>query len=164
MKAIMNNVCTTCSQGTKGAPDFSIWKDQNWQEAVTLTEMAQELVELKDWLERATRVKAELQKAHDFLTIVIIPEKMDEADVNSMNINDVGRLQLTHDIRCSVLAKNKIALKAWLTENGHESMVSETINSSTLKAWTKEQIKLGEAYPSELIKAEPYSRATVVNT
>src|SRR5690606_39367494 len=50
----------------------------------------------------------------------------------------------------------------WLRDNGHESLVQETVNSSTFKAFIKERMKEGKEYPKDLIKVNPFSRATVV--
>lgn len=128
----------------------------------TVVEMATRLKELKTQLEQASAIKTHIQKAYDYLSISVLPDRMDEEKIKTLKIIDVGRLQAKPDIRCNVLAKNREAMKQWLTDNGHGSMVSSTINSSSLKAFIKERIKEEKPYPEDLLNVEAYSRATVV--
>jgi len=117
---------------------------------------------LREKLDEFSSNKSNLQKKFDFLTITIVPERMDEEGIDSIKLTDIGRLQTQADLRCSVPAKNKEALNEWLVENGHESMITTTINSSTLKAFVREQIREGKPWPQEILKVEPYSRSTIV--
>lgn len=130
--------------------------------AMSLQDMAIRIAALKDAGERLSAIKAATTKAYDYLTISITPDKMEDEDVETMKIAGVGRLQVKSDIRCSLPAKNRDAMKIWLEDEGHESMVTSTVNSSTLKAFVKERMKDDLPYPKELLKVEPYSRATVV--
>lgn len=131
-------------------------------ESMSVPELAATLRELKTRLEEVGALKTELQKAYDFLSIDVLPDRMDEEGISTMKINGVGRLQSSSDIRCSCPAKNKIGLQEWLEEHGHGSMISATVNASTLKAFVKEMMKEGKEWPEELLTVHPYSRATVV--
>ncbi len=131
-------------------------------EQMSVSELAATLKNIKIRLEEATALKSQLQKSYDFLSIDILPERMDEDGIETLKIKDVGRLQMSSDIRCAVPAANREAVKEWLIEHGHESMVSETINSSTLKAFTREMMREGKEWPEKLLKVTPYSRASVV--
>lgn len=131
-------------------------------ESMSVPELAATLKELKTRLEEVGALKTELQKAYDFLSIDVLPDRMDEEGISTMRINGVGRLQSSSDIRCSCPAKNKIGLQKWLEEHGHGSMISATVNASTLKAFVKEMMKEGKEWPEELLTVHPYSRATVV--
>ena len=133
-------------------------------EAMSVPELAGALRELKSRLEEVGRLKTEIQKSYDFLSMDVLPERMDEEGIQTLKIKDVGRLQMSSDIRCAVPAANRDAVKDWLTEHGHGSMVSETINASTLKAFVREMMKENKEYPAELLKVTPYSRATVVKS
>lgn len=130
--------------------------------AYSLPELAAILKDIKIQLDEAGARKTELQKTYDYLSIEVIPDRMDDEGVDSMKVAGVGRLQTQSDIRCNVLAANKEPLQKWLTDNGHGSMIQDTINSSTLKAFIKERMKENLPYPSELLQISPYSRATVV--
>lgn len=118
--------------------------------------------DLKIELEAATKEKTRIQKLYDHLTINIVPERMEDEGIESLKIIDVGRLQTKADIRCSCPAGNKEKLQDWLENQGHEALVASVVNASTLKAFVAEQIKQGGDYPKDLLKIEPYSRATVV--
>lgn len=128
-----------------------------------LMDMARRLKELRDELDLAKAAASELQKQYDYLSIVAIPEKMDEEGVESMSITGVGRLQVRSDIRCNVTDGNKELVIQWLRENGHQSLVTPAVSPSTLKALVKEAIKNQKPYP-EGIAVHPYSRATIVKS
>jgi hypothetical protein len=49
----------------------------------------------------------------------------------------------------------------WLRTSGFDDLIVETVNSSTLKAWCKEQQKMGKAPPDDLIKITPFTRASI---
>lgn len=132
-------------------------------EQQNIAELAASIKNLREKLDEAAKVKAELQKHYDFLTIDIVPDRMDEEGMDAVRVSGVGRLQTTADIRCSCPAKNREALIEWFENNGLFTMVTNTINSSTLKAFVREQMKMPEGkYPEDLLKIEPYSRAVVV--
>jgi hypothetical protein len=131
-------------------------------ESMSIPELAIELKRLKEELDKFDRIKKTYQGAYDYLSISVLPERMDEEDIDTMKIANVGRLQTSADIRCNIPAANKEKVQEWLKENGHGSMVKAEINASTFKAFVKERIKEGKEYPDDLIKVDPYTRATVV--
>ena len=127
-----------------------------------VAELGAQLKELKAKLEEASVIKAGFQSEYDFLSMNVIPDRMDEEKIKNMKIEGVGRLQTSSDIRCSVPAANREAVQEWLMEHGHGSMVSPSVNASTLKAFVKERMKEGKEWPEHLLTVMPYSRATVV--
>ncbi len=129
---------------------------------MSIPELAQKLKDMKSELDDLSAQKSELQKQYDFLSISVLPDRMDEEGIETLKIKNVGRLQASSDIRCNVPAKNKGAVQEWLREHGHGSMISETVNASTLKAFVKEMMKEGKEWPEDLLNVLPYSRATVV--
>ena len=128
----------------------------------SVPELAAHLKSLKERLDDAAADKTLLQKQFDYLSIQVLPDRMDEENISSVVVPDVGRLQMKSDIRCNVLAANREAVQKWLIDNGHGSMVNPTINSGTFKAFVKERMKEGKEYPVDLVNVEPYSRASVV--
>ncbi len=127
-----------------------------------LPQLAGRLNQLKSSLEVLKAAQTTIQKEYDKLAELIVPERMEEEDVEVMRVKGVGRLQTSSDIRCSVPKDNRLAVQKWLHENGHGSMVAPSVNSSTFKAFVKEAMKEGTPYPQDLIKVSPYTRATVV--
>lgn len=136
--------------------------DEEWCNGRSLQDLAAWMKAVKTEADIVGSDKTMLQKKYDFLSISVIPELMDESGIQTMKITDVGRLQVASDINCSVPAANKDLVRDWLVTNGHESLVQETINSSTFKAFIKERMKEQKEYPATLIKVTPYSRATIV--
>lgn len=131
-------------------------------DGMSIPELAAEVKRVKVALDDAASRKSALQKHYDFLTMTIVPERMDDEGIETLKIKDVGRLQMASDIRCSCPAANRKQLEEWMRNNGHVAMITSTVNSSTLKAFVKEQMKENGNYPSDLLKVEPFSRATVV--
>lgn len=134
-------------------PDYNI---------MAIPDLAAELQALKNELDELGDMKSEVQKRYDFLSIEVVPDRMDDEGIESIRVAGVGRLQTQSDIRCNVPAANREAVQDWLKNNGHGSMVTESINSSSLKAFVKEMMREDQPYPKELLQIHPYSRATVV--
>jgi hypothetical protein len=135
------------------APDY---------EEMSISQLAAQLRDFKQALDKIGSMKTELQKMYDYLSIEVLPDRMDEEGIDTIKVKNVGRLQTSSDIRCSVPANNKDEVKNWLRENGHGSMISEAVNASTLKAFVKEMMKENKPYPEHLLNIHAYSRATVV--
>ena len=131
-------------------------------DSMTIPHLADCLKSMKRQLDEAAEAKTYIQKKYDYLSIEVIPDRMDEEDIKSLTIKGLGRMQLKSDIRCNVLAANKEAVQNWLTDNGHASMINPTINSGTFKAFIKERMKDGKDWPEDLVNVSPYSRASVV--
>lgn len=126
-----------------------------------VAEIAAEIKKVKIFLEEAKEEKASLQKLYDILTLDIAPEIMEREETESSKISGVGTVSIRSDIWCSCTKENKDKLKKWLEENGHGSMITNDVNSSTLKAFVKEQIKEGKEVPSDIVKVTPYSRVVI---
>jgi len=136
---------------------------ENHYITLSLPELTAEIHRLKTELDSRSASKTLIQKMYDHLTMAIVPDRMDDEGVSTMNVTGVGRLQVAANIRCSCPAPNKEALYKWLKDNNHAAMIQPTVNSSTLKAFVVEQMKEENGnYHKELLKFEPYSRATVV--
>lgn len=131
---------------------------------MTLSELAAEMAGVRAELDEAKATKSYYQKIHDHLTKIKIPEIMEEQEIDVVKIAGVGRLQVRSDIYCSCPAANREKLQQWLREHGQGALVSETINSSTLKAFIKEAMINGNEYPSDLVKIEPYNQATLTKS
>lgn len=144
--------------------DYSQYTDVDHEEyeTMSLRDMAAFLKELKKALEEVKEMQSQIQVQHDFLSQNVIPDKMDDEGVNTVNYDGIGRLQCAADIRCSVLKKDRKALHSWLSANGHGSLISEGVNSSTLKAFVKERMKEEKEIPKDILQITPYSKASVV--
>lgn len=136
-------------------------EEMDHYQSLELMDAIKEMKVIKGQLEEAKRYKSELEAKHDFLRINVIPEKMDEQDVSNMTVDNVGRVSLTGDVRASILAADREKAYEWFEENGFGDLVKQSVASSTLKAFVKEQLKKGGDIPEELIKVTPFTRASI---
>lgn len=105
-------------------------------------------------------LKAEKEKLR-LIQEELLPAKMNEEGVSTVNVNGVGRFTVTSVERVSVIGGKQPDLKAWLVENGYEGLIQDTINSSTLKAWVKERMQEGDEVPTELLNMHSFDRVTL---
>lgn len=131
-------------------------------EELTLTQLAKEMVRLKEAKTQADEALKAATAEFDLVRLKVVPDKMSELDISSMNINGVGRLGIAGDAYCSTLKGQKGALFQWMEDNDHVSLITEVINPSTLKAFIKEQKDLGNPIPDDtIISYTPFLRASV---
>lgn len=129
-----------------------------------LPDLARALMDLQAQKDFLKEQGSDIQKDIDVLTMSIIPELMADQEIATITIDDVGRLQVKADAYVSVLASNRDEMHDWMRDNGHESMIKDTVHAGTLKAWTKAQVKSGEEYPQHLIRFEAYEKAVLVKS
>lgn len=128
-------------------------------------------MELKTLVEEFSRLKSEKDLLEEQLTVINkrieilsrqdIPNAMDEAGIQNVNYEGIGRISLRGDVFASISADNKEAAYEWLEATGRGSLVKPTVNSSTLKAAIKAWILDGEQIPEDLFKVTPYTQATL---
>jgi len=91
----------------------------------------------------------------------ILPTRMDEMGISTVNIKGVGRIQISNQLSAKQI--DKFALQEWLKDNGHGDIVAETVNASTLGAFIKAQIGEGEPIPDDsMVQISTYEVASVV--
>lgn len=134
-------------------------------ESFTKMEIADQgkaFVQLKEMIAEAEAVVKTMKSAFDDLRLKAIPGKLEDMGLDNVKIKGVGRISVTTDAYVSVVSGKKEALFDWLKEHDQESLITEVVNSSTLKAWYKEQIKEGNEVPDgEIINFTPFDRASV---
>ena len=119
--------------------------------AMTVPDAVRAFKEIKDELEEAKAVKSELQKAYDFFRFNVLPEKMDDEGVAKIDVGD-AKIRVQDEYYTTIPADHKAEAYAWLRENDLESVITETVNGSTLKATIKAMYKNGQHVPEDLIK------------
>lgn len=130
----------------------------------TFKELALEMFVLKNAIDELGADKSVLQKRYDILRHTIVPDKLEEEGMQNVSVKGIGRLGASPMLQVSVLAKNREALEKWFRDNDMAEMVKGTINSSTLKAWVKEQMAAGIDIPDDLIEIRPFMMATLTKT
>lgn len=109
----------------------------------------------------ADRLKKELQKCYDFIRYVAAPEAMDKAGIETIRVEGVGTVYLTSDYNISIIKDMKEVAHDWLTENGHEDVIIETVNASTLKSIIKGHLTAGDEMPEGVFNINPFTRAQI---
>lgn len=130
-------------------------------ENLTLEAMAHEMKRIREELDDAKEHSSTLQKQWDDLRKVHIPNKMEELGIESVRVKGVGTVSERTDAYCTTPAKNKHALYEWLEGHGHGDLITDTVNASTLKAFMKEQIMLGNDVPDDIVNFNPYTYVAI---
>lgn len=115
--------------------------------------------------EEAKRKSAKIWKEVCFMTDVVIPRRMDEDDIKNITITlpdgEDKQLLVIDSVTVKTPPDKKAALWEWLREHGAEHLISDTVNSSTLAGFVREQMRMGEDYPRDICEISTYSRASL---
>lgn len=103
----------------------------------------------------------EVNAEFDVLRLELIPTKMEEAGMESVKVEGVGRISLTGDAYVSLTDKE--GFFDWLQTNNLQNLITETVNPSTLKAFAKKRIKDGLEIPAA-VKFTPFTRAAITRS
>ena len=134
--------------------------EAKYKPMVTL-EVVRSMDELRKHKEDLEEALKEVNKEYDFLRLNMIPARFEEEGIEGLKVEGVGRVSLTGDMYVSILSDKKDEAYEYFRDIGKGSLITETINSSTLKATVKAMIKAGEEVPEELIKVTPFTRASI---
>lgn len=127
----------------------------------SIVELATELSVLKRRKEELGAEETVINKRIEEISRKELPDVMDADGVSNIKIEGVGRVSLRGEVFVSILAENRQAAYQWLRDTGRGSLITETVNASTLKAASKEWIKNGEEIPESLIKITPITVAVL---
>jgi len=124
----------------------------------SLAELFSSLNAIKDIAKEFTTT---LNKSIDNLRLSVIPDRMDEDSIEKISIAGIGTMYLTDDLLASIIKGKKEDAYEFFREAGLGSLISETLNASTLKAQIKAMIKKGEVVPDDIFKVNPFTRAAI---
>lgn len=146
-------------EGKQQSERMQVFRDKyKGEKLLPLVQAMQKVQARKEALEEDLKnVNAEF----DVLRFEAIPERMEIDKVENVRYEGIGLVTLTGDIRMNVLAANRQNLFSWFRKNKLGDLISETVNSSTLKSWVKKRMKEGKPYPSELLNVTPITRASI---
>lgn len=122
--------------------------------------------QLRIGVELIKEAREALNDMADNLSRVVIPDIVDNLKERTgekppFNIEGVGRVSVAYRFSCSILDKPKGF--DWLRSHGHEGLIQETVNSSTLSAFAKNLLEVeGKELPEEIFKVgtAPYTSIT----
>lgn len=121
---------------------------------------------MEQWQQRkecADAIAKQIGRVFDFLRLTKIPTVFDEEGISLLKVEGIGRCSLTADMHVSIAAARKDDAYAWLRDTGRESLISETVNASTLKAVVKKAIVDGEKLPEGVFNAAAFTRASITH-
>lgn len=127
----------------------------------TYLELALFLNDTKDQIRGLESQLKALKADMEDVQINVLPTKMQADGMSNVTIAGVGRLSNNPQFRVSVKAEHKFDMQDWLKSNGFEAMIQETLNSSTLKAWTKEQLEQGNEIPTDYLNLHSFDMITL---
>lgn len=118
-----------------------------------LTEMANELLGLRETIEKLTATLKSLQAEEQQLSMVDLPEAMKEARLTSFALDTGQEVKVQHKVKASITKARKEAAHKWLRENGfgalikEKRIVEESVHHQTLGAFAREQLSKGNPLP-----------------
>lgn len=115
--------------------------------------------EVHSLTEKLGDIKTAGQRLLDSIRFSLLPDLMQEQEVENIQVEEVGKCYLTDDI--NVTCKDKEAMKTWLIEQGLEDLITESINAQSLTAFVRRRMKAGEELPNELLTIRPFTRAAI---
>ena len=127
-------------------------------------DLLREFKAVKDLKEATDLLSKEAGRLYDFLRLVAVPQRFDEDGISNMKVDGVGRVQLAADVYAGIIKGKEEAAFEFLDDNGRGDVVKKTVNSSSLKAIIKAMTAKGEEFPTDVFKAEPFTRASIVKT
>ena len=118
--------------------------------AKTVPELLRVYSKIRSFTEEVGAYLKPITDDEAFLRSNALPSAMDREDVGTLTDSQTGdRITLTERVVANILAEDRDAAYKWFKANGHESIVIETINSSTLSSFVKSQMAEGVDLPPE---------------
>jgi hypothetical protein len=125
-----------------------------------IIEMARRMRELQKVKEEHEEVLKGINAELDQLRLKDIPEAMAEADIRTLTIDGIGRVQLAADCYATILDK-QLGYE-WLQQHGYDGLITPYVQPSTFKAAVKQALKDGQTFPDDLFNIQPFTRASIV--
>ena len=117
--------------------------------------------ELRNAVDNIKTSREALADLADALSTRDIPTLFSSKELKTITVENVGRVTVSYRFSASII--DKVKGYAWLRENGHGELITETVNSSTLSAFAKDMLQnQGVDLPDDLFKisTNPYTSIT----
>ena len=157
--AVRMSVLIAAGEELLGSLDPEEFRDSC--KGMPLQEAAAMQRDMSDIVDRASAVKAELQKRYDFIRFTFVPSVMEDEGIESARIEGVGRVYLSSDVNVSVKAGKSDEAQVWLVDTENGDLIKETVNSSSLRALIKSMMKKGEEVPYDIFNVSPFTRSQI---
>ena len=128
-------------------------------------ELVATMLRLKSTYDDLKAQSAEAWKNLCLVTDSIIPERMDRDNIQNITVvlpdGTKKQLLVLDNISVKTPPEKKVELWEWLRKHGAEHLITETVNSSTLAGYVREQMREGDDYPNDICEISTYSRASL---
>lgn len=144
--------------------DFAPTPDDG--ELRTLSGMANQLITLREEIERHSSILKQLSAEERQLSQHDLPEKMKEIGLTNFTMSDGTKLSIKHMVKASLTKAKQEEGFAWLRANGFGDLikpktVEEHVHHSTLAAFCREQLSEGRPLPTSLFGVYEYDETII---
>ena len=94
-----------------------------------VSQLCQELSSLENDIQSYEETVKELKKKAEKLSMEVIPEKMNELGLKSVELNDGSKLKIAEFVQARISDDNKDKAFAWLRENGHGDLIKHILSA-----------------------------------
>jgi hypothetical protein len=133
-------------------------------EAESKGNRAPDLIALYRRVYNADEVLSEVMKTlgalKDIFKYKLLPEAYEREGISTLTTSERDRVNVVAGIRASILAEDRSEVYRWLRDNGHGSIIQETVNSGTLVSFVKAELEQNRGV-HEKIKVEPVGAASL---
>ena len=112
-------------------------------------------------MESAKLIQTTLSKWHDLVRKRLLPEKLQEKNINGITFTGIGKVSLIDDAYVSVKANQQQSAFEWLSDMGHGEIIKETVHAGVLKALLKNKLKEGEEIPEDIFNIQEYKYSKI---
>ena len=131
---------------------------------LTYSQLAEELIEAEREYKHRKQMANEAYERFQCIKRSIIPERMDAEDITSISVNtSAGKKQLVKidNVGVKSIPDKKGELWQWLRDHDAHELITETVNSSTLAGFIREQMRTGQEVPHDLVEINMYSQVSM---
>lgn len=95
-----------------------------------VSQLCQELSNLENDIKSYEDTVKELKKKADKLSMEVIPEKMNELGLKSVELNDGSKLKIAEFVQARITEENKEQAFSWLRDNGHGDLIKHNLSAN----------------------------------
>jgi hypothetical protein len=114
-----------------------------------VVEFARAFVSLRKLKDKLDELDKAFSKLFEPAKVEKLPGAFDRAGVPSVTLDEGYRVTVSQTVRASVRADQREGAAAWLRDHDMASVVTETINASTLSAIARSMLEDGSELPQE---------------
>jgi hypothetical protein len=130
-----------------------------------LIDLITHYAELREVTEAIKKTRKALDDLEDHMSHEDVPDAFRRSSIKTVNIDNIGRVTVSHKWGCSIADGKKPESFEWLRQSGNGGIIIETVNAQTLAAFAKAEVEShGRELPSDLFTTtlRPYTSITKV--